>query len=115
VTVFIVDDEQDIRDSLREAFEDAGYRVEVAADGAEAITKLDRMALPSVVILDLQMPHATGRDVWERMQQTPRLASVPVIMVTSFPARAPAGVLTIRKPANLQRLLTVVAECCAPA
>jgi CheY-like chemotaxis protein len=115
VTILIVDDEQDIRDSLREAFEYAGYKVDVASNGVEAIAELETMNLPSVVILDLAMPYSTGTDVWEHMQRTPRLASIPVIMVTSFPARAPAGVLTIRKPVNLQRLMSAVAKYSPPA
>lgn len=112
MTVFIVDDERDIRDSLRDAFEDVGYEVEVAANGVEALDKLERMDTPAVVILDLIMPFTSGNEVWERMQATSRLAAVPVIMITSDPGRAPSGVLTIRKPLNLKLLLHTVEKCC---
>lgn len=114
MTILIVDDERDIRDSLRDAFEDLGYAVEVAADGVEALARLSDMAAPAVVILDLIMPLTSGAEVWERMQASPRLASVPVIMITSDPSRAPSGVLTIRKPLNLRVLLHTVEKCCGP-
>jgi two-component system, sensor histidine kinase and response regulator len=112
MTVLIVDDERDIRDSLRDAFEDVGYKVEVAANGAEALAKLNEIGAPAVVILDLIMPVTSGNKVWERMQAMPHLASVPVIMITSDPARAPSSVLTIRKPLNLKLLLHTVEKCC---
>ena len=115
MTVLVVDDERDIRDSLRDAFEDAGYNVEVAGNGSEALAKLQEIDTPAVVILDLIMPNTNGNEVWERMQANPRLAGVPVIMITSDPARAPSGVLTIKKPLNLKLLLHTVAKCGTPA
>ena len=114
MSILIVDDERDIRDSLRDAFEDAGYEVEVATDGAEALARLEKPAAPAVVILDLIMPFATGAEVWQQMQATPRLASVPVIMITADPLRAPSGVLTIKKPLDLKLLLRTVQSCCGP-
>ena len=111
--ILIVEDERDLRESLQEYFEDQGFDVETAADGVEA---MDALAgeLPCLVILDLVMPVMSGNEVYDRMQQDARTASVPVIVSTSDPSRAPTGVLLMRKPIDLRRLLAVVRQHCAP-
>ena len=111
--ILIVDDEDDARETLAEFFQDEGCAVSTAANGAEALACLQSEELPSVVILDLLMPLIDGNEVYERMQRDPRLAKVPVIVSTSAPARAPSGVLIIKKPMNLSRLMSVVRQCCA--
>jgi CheY-like chemotaxis protein len=111
--VLIVDDEPDIRDSLQEFFEDEGYAVSTASNGAEALSRLENEELPCVVILDLLMPLVTGNEVYRRMQSDPRLSRVPVVFSTSDPSRAPAGVLTLKKPVDLRRLLGAVRQHCA--
>jgi CheY-like chemotaxis protein len=111
-TLLIVDDERDIRESLQEYFEDEGIRAEIAANGAEALERLMRDPLPCVVILDLIMPIVNGNEVYDRMQKDPRLAKVPVIISTSDPSRAPSGVLIMKKPIDLDLLLTTVRQYC---
>lgn len=111
--VMIVDDEADIRDSLREFFEDEGYAVATASNGAQALELLEGDALPCVVILDLMMPILDGNEVYARMQADPRLSSVPVVVSTSDPSRAPSGVLIMRKPIDLNRLLGTVRHHCS--
>jgi len=112
VTVLIVDDEPDIRNALAEFFRDEGLVVATAANGAEALEFLEKAPLPKVVILDIAMPVLDGREVYERMQRDVRLATVPVIVSTSDPSRAPSGVLIMRKPVNLTRLLDAVRQHC---
>jgi CheY-like chemotaxis protein len=113
--ILIVDDESDIRDSLQEFFEDEGYAVATAENGQKALDLLGAPQLPCVVILDLLMPVLDGNEVYEKMQADPRLAAVPVIISTSDPRRAPSGVLTMKKPVSLMRLLGVVKQYCSPA
>lgn len=110
--LMIVDDEADIRDSLQEFFEDEGYAVRTAENGQKALDLLGTGELPCVVILDLLMPVLDGNEVYEKMQADPRLAAVPVIISTSDPRRAPSGVLTMKKPVSLVRLLGVVRQYC---
>lgn len=111
--ILIVDDEPDIRDSLAEFFEDEGFTVERAANGREALTILESPELPRAVILDLRMPLMDGTELYRIMQADVRLASVPVIVSTSDPSQAPSGVLIMRKPINLARLLEAVRQYCA--
>jgi two-component system, chemotaxis family, chemotaxis protein CheY len=111
-TVLVVDDDQDIRESLRELLECEGYRVRTAADGAEAVAAMDEEA-PCFVILDLMMPVMDGWEVAGRMHDEERLASIPVCVVTATPEWAPAdSACVLRKPIDLDTLLALVNERC---
>ncbi len=110
-TVLVVDDDEDIRESLRDAFEDAGYQVRCAANGREGLDAL-KGERPCVVVLDLIMPIMTGNEMYDAMQADPKLADVPVIMSTSDASRAPSGVLLLKKPVNLQRMLATIGRFC---
>ncbi len=114
-SILIVDDDADIRDSLREALEDQGYEATTASNGAEALEILGRAAgRPDAVILDLVLPVMDGFRVYEEMQADPRLARIPVILSTGSPARAPSGVMVMPKPLQLDRLLQTIASLWAP-
>ncbi len=113
--VLIVDDDDDIRDTLKEVCEDEGYDVLTASNGAEAMRVLGGPSLPCVVVLDLIMPVMTGNEVFASMQLDVRLANVPVIVSTSDPSRAPSGVLIMKKPIDLDRLLGAIRGFCAPS
>jgi two-component system, sensor histidine kinase and response regulator len=112
--ILIVDDEEDLRDSLVDFFQDEGFEVTTAANGAEALQQLADSELPCVVLLDLLMPVLDGNQVYSEMQRDPRLAKVPVIVSTSDPSRAPPGLLIMKKPVNLPRLLSTVKQHCRP-
>jgi two-component system response regulator RegX3 len=86
--ILVVDDEQSYRDALRIALEREGFRVEVAADGAEAIDRFDAVR-PALVLLDVMLPRISGIDVCREL----RLRSqVPIIMVTARNAEIDAVV-----------------------
>lgn len=113
--VLVVEDDDNIRDSLREALEDAGYEAETAADGQRALDRLtDGFPHPHVVILDLVMPVLDGYRVYQAMQSDEALARIPVIVSTSNPSRAPRGALMVPKPIRLERLLETVASLSKP-
>jgi CheY-like chemotaxis protein len=111
--VLVIDDEIDIRESLRDVLADEGYDVDVAADGREGLAKVRRRR-PSAIILDIIMPVMSGAEMYAALQADPALASIPVIISTSDPSRAPSGVLLMKKPVDLRRLLTAVAAICQP-
>ena len=79
--ILVVDDERAVRDSLRRALELEGYDVEVAADGREALDRLEREPEPDAVILDVLMPAVDGLEVCERLRRAGRL--LPVLMLTA--------------------------------
>lgn len=106
--VLIVDDETDIRESLKELFEDEGYEVATAPNGADALKLLTTQELPGAMVLDLIMPIMGGVELYAKMQADPKLREIPVIISTSDPSRAPSGVLIMKKPIDLNRLLDTV-------
>jgi CheY-like chemotaxis protein len=109
--VLIVDDDDDIRAVLREVFEDAGYEVETACNGHEALELIRRAApLPDVMVLDLVMPVLDGGRVYEAMRADPALAQIPVVVATSRPSSAPPGALVLPKPIEVDQLLATVAN-----
>jgi CheY-like chemotaxis protein len=109
-TVLVVDDEADIRESLRDALGDEGYAVVVASNGKEALELLPALPKPCAVILDIIMPVMSGTELYEAMRATPALADIPVLISTSDPSRAPVRVPVMKKPINLDRLLAAVAS-----
>jgi CheY-like chemotaxis protein len=109
-TLLVVDDEPDIRESLRDAFEDEGYRVAVARNGREALDSLPALEKPFAIILDIIMPVMSGAEFYAALQTDPRFADTPVLISTSDASRAPSGVLLMKKPIDLERLLDAVAK-----
>lgn len=107
-TVLVVDDEADIRDSLKEALMDEGYAVVVATNGRQALELLPTLARPCAVILDIIMPIMSGTEAYQVMRATAGLADIPVVVSTSDPTRAPSGVPIMRKPISIGPLLQAV-------
>jgi len=111
--VVIVDDEPGICGTLQDVFEDEGYEVRCAADGARALEVLNQLPNPPcVVLLDLMMPVLDGNAVYRAMKADPRLRDVAVVITTSDPSNAPAGVLIMKKPIQLKVLIDAVRTCC---
>ena len=90
-----------------------GFAAATASDGVDALGKL-RKERPCAVVLDLLMPHMDGNQLYQRMRQDPELRTVPVIISTSDPARAPAGSVVVPKPVDVDRLLAVLRDACPP-
>jgi CheY-like chemotaxis protein len=112
-TVLVLEDEDELRDSMRDLLEDEGYTVVTARDGEEALAALARIEHLCLVLLDLLMPRMNGWEFFDTMRARPGFASVPVIVHSSAPNRAPAGVTRVLgKPLEPERLLSVVREFC---
>ena len=113
-TVLLVEDEDELRESMRDLLEDGGYAVVAVRDGQEALDALAHIQNLCLVLLDLLMPRMNGWDFFEAMRARPEHSAVPVVVHSSAPSRAPAGVtLVLRKPVQPERLLSVVREYCA--
>lgn len=82
VRVLIVDDEPQIQRLLTLALESAGYRVDTAALGQQALTLAARNQ-PGLVLLDLGLPDLDGRTVLRRLREW---SAVPVIVLTALDA-----------------------------
>ena len=111
-----MDDDDDIRETLRQVLADEGYAVDTAMNGLEALNQLrGATSPPSLILLDLMMPVLNGFEFQLAKSRDPLLAPIPVIIVSaSLDARArtramaPIGVL--EKPIRLEALLASVAR-----
>ena len=109
--VHIVDDDELIRETLRELVEMVGCSALVAANGKDAL-KVMAEHRPCLVILDLLMPVMTGNELFEVMQREPALADIQVVISTSAPDRAPPGVPIIRKPVDIDLVMDWIHRTC---
>ncbi|MBC5768038.1 hybrid sensor histidine kinase/response regulator [Ramlibacter albus] len=80
--VLIVDDSLSVRTALRNLVQDAGFRVEAARDGLEAIESL-RGFRPKIVLTDLEMPNMNGVELTSHLKARADTKDLPVIMITS--------------------------------
>ena len=85
-TILVVDDALTTRTMERSLLELAGYRVEVAVDGEEA-WELLRGGDFDLVVSDVDMPRMDGFELTERVRADPRLADLPVVLVTALEGR----------------------------
>lgn len=117
--ILLVDDDTSSVEALRELLEFSGHRVVCAGNGLEALEKLRESDDYCVILLDLMMPVMNGYEFRERQLKDPRLASIPVIVLTADGrAREKAMELGTRryfqKPLSPPDLLRVVGEICPP-
>ena len=111
-TILLVEDEEDLRELIREALLNRGYGVYAVRDGLEAREALVSLN-PCLVLADLLMPRMSGWDLVTLMKAQPALARIPVIIYTSTPDQAPAeATRVLGKPASLAQLYAAIAELC---
>ena len=80
--VLVVDDSITVRRVTQRLLQREGYRVSLAADGLQALERLQQER-PTVVLSDIEMPRMDGFDLVRNIRSDPRLAALPVIMITS--------------------------------
>jgi CheY-like chemotaxis protein len=117
-TIMIVEDNGHIRSNLAEILRDEGYRVVTAREGGEALRWMRSARVPSVILLDLLMTGMNGWEFRSRQLQDPKLAGVPVIIVSGLAeVRRHAAYLDVPdhfgKPIALERLLETVHRHCS--
>ena len=111
--ILVVDDENDIRELVREILSEEGYDVETAGNAAEARAACAREA-PDLVLLDIWMPDTDGISLLREWQQTQALTA-PVVMMsghgtveTAVEATRLGAVDYVEKPLSLAKLLRTV-------
>jgi CheY-like chemotaxis protein len=115
--VLIVDDDLDIRSTLREALEFEGHTVRAVANGREALEDLRGQNAVCVILLDLMMPVMNGWEFREEQLKDPRIAKVPVLVISADGnAEVKAASLTangyLKKPIRVKDLFDAVARYC---
>ena len=80
--IIIVEDDEDIAESIRYNLEREGFRVRVAATGEDALSLIfDRP--PSLILLDLNLPHMSGFEMCRRLRAEAPTARVPILILTA--------------------------------
>jgi diguanylate cyclase (GGDEF)-like protein len=80
--ILVVDDEEHIRKIVKFQLERAGYLVDTAVDGVEALRAVEACH-PDLILLDLMMPNMDGYEVCRRLKSDYRTNQIPIIMVTA--------------------------------
>jgi CheY-like chemotaxis protein len=80
-TVLVVDDDEFQHKIVSKILEDENYHLVFAAGGVEALSVL-RKTRPDLILMDVMMPDMDGLEVMRQMKTVPRLADIPVIMIT---------------------------------
>ena len=119
-SVLIVDDDDDIRESLSDLFLNAGYETLCAEDGKEALLLLRSASRRvDVILLDIMMPVMDGELFrWEQLADA-TLAHIPVIVLSATnhcaeTASRLRAVGCLAKPFEIERLLELVKRACGP-
>jgi two-component system response regulator MprA len=81
VKILVVDDERAVRESLRRALELEEYEIDLAADGREALERLEADSQPDALILDVLMPGVDGLEVCRRLRRAG--SRLPVLRLTA--------------------------------
>ena len=87
--LLLIDDDEDLRESLGEALEGAGFVVFSAANGREALDSLAAGLRPDVILLDLLMPIMNGWQFCQARKNDAALTAIPVIAMSAAVSRDP--------------------------
>jgi CheY-like chemotaxis protein len=79
--VLVIDDDPAVCDLVARTLQKDGWRVEAAADGAEALARLEADP-PQLILLDLMLPVLDGFEFFARLRAAPAWAEVPVVVLT---------------------------------
>lgn len=114
VNVLVIDDEDDTRQLIAEIITKAGYSVETAADGQQALDLL-RSVVPDLILLDIQMPVLDGASFRQEQRRNPEWIRIPTAVITGSneePQLDPAIAATLRKPVGARQFLALVRQHC---
>lgn len=119
MTILTVDDSRTMRDMLKIALTDAGYRVVQAVDGMHGLEVLQQEA-PRVIITDINMPKLDGFGFIENVRKDQRFLGVPILVLTTESsaekkniARRAGATGWIVKPFDSVKLVDVVRRVAA--
>ena len=104
---FVIEDDKNLALAFAEAVEEADYEVEVLNDGKIAMERLAETT-PTIVILDLHIPHVKGSEILDYIRSTERLENIRVIVASADDHRAAElrGIadLVLLKPVGFRQL-----------
>lgn len=113
--ILVVEDDKEIRESLKDVLEFEGYQIMTASNGQEAIETLKIAPNPCLILLDLMMPIMNGWEFLKHRREFDTLATIPVAVVTAAGDSKTKDIeaqAVIKKPIDLELLLKWVSQFC---
>ena len=119
-TVYVVEDQQDLRESICEELQRSGFSTVGAAHGNSALQLLRKeSAHPALILLDLLMPEKDGWQVVSAVKGDEALRDVPIVLMSAIPPgatmlRSQGVAASLAKPFTMEELLFVVTRFVKP-
>ena len=113
-TILIIEDDQDLRESMKDALELEGYKVQTAANGKEGLSAIKNIPKTCLIMVDMLMPIMGGREFIDTLKQDLELAQVPILVVSSVATKenTNGAIGFIKKPADLNTILQMIQTYC---
>ena len=116
-TVLVIDDDHEVRESLRTLLQLDGYKVKTARDGQHALEQLRGGLRPCIILLDLMMPAMDGQHFRAEQLGDPRFAHIPVVVLSGHydpqqNAASLGAAAYLRKPADINMVLRLIEAHC---
>jgi len=108
--VLVVDDDDEVRETLCELLEMHGHHAVGARNGVEALALLRGGHKIRFMVLDLAMPQMNGLQVLSVLSKDRELKELPLCISTAAVERVPIGVPVLPKPIDMTRLLALIEE-----
>ncbi len=114
--LMLIEDDFMLRANLSELLAAEGYLVTCAADGAEALYRLEREPAPAVILVDIMMPKVDGVSFRQAQLQSPELRNIPTIAMTAARGMVVLDTLqfedVMQKPIDFDRLVESLTKLC---
>jgi CheY-like chemotaxis protein len=108
-SVLVVEDDPTILGAMKMVLEWEGYQVACATNGQEALEMLRMGERPSLILLDVMMPVLDGWQFREEQKRDPKLASIPVVVVSAVEGAASVDAADhVQKPFQVEELLATL-------
>lgn len=115
LTLLVVDDEPEIRDFLKSVFEEEGFLVHIAPNGAVAWALLQHTPV-ALVLTDFMMPRLTGVELVRHIMAHPQLRHIPVVLMSAVLPEYDLELfsLVVEKPFSIWELIDRVRTIVSP-
>ena len=119
-TILIVEDNEVQREGLAVVLRREGFTVLAAAGGSDAVSIIERVATPDLILLDMMIPPPDGWRFMKLRRKSPALAAAPVVIMTGLGvaseewAKGLGACGLIRKPVEVEPLLAEIRRCLSP-
>ena len=113
--ILIVEDDPDLREMMAQLLMLEGFQAHAGSNGREALEYLGGTPTPEVILLDMMMPVMDGWEFLRLQQRDPKIARVPVIILSALDQSRignVGAVASLKKPLDFDRLLDLVRGRC---